>query len=214
MAPFTTTRGRCHVKKRVCVKRQDFIQFIEFIGRKLPQLIQSWCWSWAWTCVLFMCVSVLCWPSWVCRSCEHLPQSVLGQCALLLKSCGPAWVQKLGDPVEHWTNSGVPPHWLRPPQTLPIAGGPWQPNDGHSAEFPTQSSSEKVATRHSAGQHTGSEPQKIREFREENRNSKQFRATVQKILYKSRVTDTISTTHYNLFTLCSHIASNSTTVAF
>lgn len=143
-------------------------------------------------CPFHVCVSVLCWPSWVCRSCEHLPQSVLGQCAPLLQSCGPAWVQKLGDPVEHWTNSGEPPHWLRPPQTLPIAGGPWQPNDGHSAEFPTQSSSEKVATRHSAGQHTGSEPQKIREYREENRDSKQPRATAQKILYRS--IDTINIT--------------------
>lgn len=115
-----------------------------------------------WSCVytiVHSCVSisVSCWPSWVCRSCERLLLSVLRHCVPLLQSCGPAWVRRLGDPAGHWTNSGALPPWFRPPQTLPIAGAPWQPDDGHSAKFPTQSSSGKLATQHWADQHTGSE---------------------------------------------------------
>lgn len=123
------------------------------------------------TCVhLYVSVSVLCWPSWVCRSCEHLLLSVWGLCGPLPQSRGPAWVQKPGDPGGHWTNNGALPHRFRPPQSLPIADGLWQPDDGHSAEFLTQSSSGKLATRHWAGQHKGSESKENREHKEDNRD--------------------------------------------
>lgn len=118
------------------------------------------------TCVHSWVIIALCWPNWVCKSCGHLLLSVWGHCDPLLQSCGPAWVQKLGDPVGHWTNSGALPHWFRPPQTLPIAGEPGQPDDEISALFPTQSSSGKLATRHSAGPHTGNEPKENIEYRE------------------------------------------------
>lgn len=112
-------------------------------------------------CMHLCTFSALYWPSWACRSCERLLLSVSGHCDPLLQSCGPAWVQKPGDPVKHWTNSGALPHRFRPPQTLPTAGGPWQPNDEHSAGFQIQSSSGKPAIRHWAGLRIGSQPIKI-----------------------------------------------------
>lgn len=110
----------------------------------------------------FPIVSVSCWPSWVYRSCEHLLLSVLRHCVLLLQSYGPALVQSLGDPAGHWTNSGALLHWFRPPQTLPIAGALWQPDDEHSAKFRSRSSSGKLATQHWVDQHTGNEPKRRR----------------------------------------------------
>lgn len=172
---FISTRGGWHVKTECAWNDKKEVQWKKtalFYGWTYSYLRPSTLSTHVFTPVsICACVSVSCWPSWVCRSCEHLLLSVLGPCDPLHQSCGPALVQKLADPVEHWTNSGALPQRFRPPQTLPTADGLWQPNDGHSAEFLTQSSSGKLATQHWAGQHTGSEPKKIREYREENRDS-------------------------------------------
>lgn len=158
----SSTRGRHHVKNRMYLKWK-------FTVRILLQLFQvpSWFIPGQPRCIVIsvctrthscMSVNVLCWPSWVCRSREHFPLSFLGQCDPLLQRCAPASVQKLGGLVRHWTNSWALPRRFRPPQNLAIAGELWQPNDGHSVEFLTQSSSGKLSTQHWAGQHTGSEP--------------------------------------------------------
>lgn len=153
----------CNDRKKVhCKKSENYLSLtFSFLAEAIHNVR---------SCVSTVCVhscvsvSVLCWPSWACTSSEHLLLSVSGHCDLLPQSCGLAWVQNLGDPVGCCTNSGALPRRFRPPQNLPIAGAQWQPDDGHSAEFPTQSSSGKFSTQHWAGQHTGSEP-------EENRNS-------------------------------------------
>lgn len=147
-------------EKVYCKKHfQLFLSPLSFLFEAIHN-VQSCVYTCAHTCVS---VSVLCWPSWVCRSCEHLLLSVLGHLDPLLQSCESAWVQTLGDPVGCWTNSGALPHRFLPPQTLPIADALWQPDDGHSAGFLTQSSSGKLAIRHWAGQHTKTEPKENKE---------------------------------------------------
>lgn len=143
-------------KKVYCKKSptQPTILRFSFVSDAIHSVWSCVC-TWAHSCAS---VIVSCWSSWVCRSCGRLLLSVWEHCDPLLQSCGSAWAQTLGDPVGRWTNSGALLHWFRPPQILPTAGALWRSDDGHSAEFPTRSSSGKLATRRCAGQHTGSEP--------------------------------------------------------